>query len=164
MDNFELYNPQFSGHPRLRSPTLLTFIMGATSSRIWTRIAGFTSFDDNLYATIAFYTNADTARLTERCVRGNEGQVDRVSKIEQKKETECEPGNDSTWDWTRHPEWVLFFYFWLIDICLEGSIFNWFGLVLWHIKYCWLFNAKSSLYIRGSLKKFPDIFRIGIYW
>ena len=23
----------------------------------------------------------------------------------------------------------------------------WFGLVLWHINHCWLFNAKSSLYI-----------------
>ena len=23
----------------------------------------------------------------------------------------------------------------------------WFGWVLWHINYCWLFNAKSSLYI-----------------
>ena len=23
----------------------------------------------------------------------------------------------------------------------------WFGWVLWHIKHCWLFNAKSSLYI-----------------
>ena len=23
----------------------------------------------------------------------------------------------------------------------------WFGLVLWHIDNCWLFNAKSSLYI-----------------
>ena len=23
----------------------------------------------------------------------------------------------------------------------------WVGKVLWHIKHCWLFNAKSSLYI-----------------
>ena len=23
----------------------------------------------------------------------------------------------------------------------------WFGWVLWHINYCWLFNAESSLYI-----------------
>ena len=23
----------------------------------------------------------------------------------------------------------------------------WLGWVLWHINYCWLFNAKSSLYI-----------------
>ena len=23
----------------------------------------------------------------------------------------------------------------------------WLGWVPWHIKYCWLFNAKSSLYI-----------------
>ena len=23
----------------------------------------------------------------------------------------------------------------------------WFGWVLWHINHCWLFNAKSSLYI-----------------
>ena len=23
----------------------------------------------------------------------------------------------------------------------------WFGLILWHINHCWLFNAKSSLYI-----------------
>ena len=23
----------------------------------------------------------------------------------------------------------------------------WFGLVLWHINYCWLFNAKSCFYI-----------------
>ena len=23
----------------------------------------------------------------------------------------------------------------------------WFGWVLWHINYCWLFNANSSLYI-----------------
>ena len=25
---------------------------------------------------------------------------------------------------------------------------GWFGLVLWHINYFWLFNVKSSLYIR----------------
>ena len=23
----------------------------------------------------------------------------------------------------------------------------WFGLVIWHINHCWLFNTKSSLYI-----------------
>ena len=25
---------------------------------------------------------------------------------------------------------------------------DWFGLVLWCIKYCWLFNANSCLYIK----------------
>ena len=27
----------------------------------------------------------------------------------------------------------------------------WFGLVLWHINYCWLFNAKSILYKQTAL-------------
>ena len=39
----------------------------------------------------------------------------------------------------------------------------WLGLVLSHINHCWLFNAKSSLYIyikyiRGAFNKFPDFF------
>ena len=36
----------------------------------------------------------------------------------------------------------------------------WFGLVLRHINYCWLFNAKSGLnsYIRGAFNKLPDFF------
>ena len=29
----------------------------------------------------------------------------------------------------------------------EIQILVWFGLVLWHINHCWLFNAKSCLYI-----------------
>ena len=34
----------------------------------------------------------------------------------------------------------------------------WFGLGLWHSNHCCLFNAKSSLYIRGAFNKFPDFF------
>ena len=34
----------------------------------------------------------------------------------------------------------------------------WFGLVLWHIKHCRLFNAKSSLYI------YIKYIRFGLVW
>ena len=34
----------------------------------------------------------------------------------------------------------------------------WFGLVLWHVNDCWLFNAKGSLYIY-----FRYIW-IGLFW
>ena len=37
------------------------------------------------------------------------------------------------------------------------------GCVLWHINPCRLFNAKSSFYIRGSLNKFPDFFRMDTF-
>ena len=56
---------------------------------------------------------------------------------------------------------ILFFHFFLnpylylhIFFCVSAKIFGfmnvslvWFCLVLWHINHCWLFNAKSSLYI-----------------
>ena len=34
----------------------------------------------------------------------------------------------------------------------------WFGLVLWYIYQCRLFKGKFSLYIRGAFSKFPDFF------
>ena len=37
-----------------------------------------------------------------------------------------------------------------------------FGLVLWHMKHCWLLNTKSCLYIRGVFNNFPDFFCTGI--
>ena len=38
----------------------------------------------------------------------------------------------------------------------------WFGLVLWHINHCWLFNAKSSLYIYIKYKGFGLVGFYGI--
>ena len=32
----------------------------------------------------------------------------------------------------------------------------WFGLVLWHINHCRLFNAKSSLYIHCNIARYTD--------
>ena len=34
----------------------------------------------------------------------------------------------------------------------------WFGWVFWHINHCWLFNAKSSLYI------FTRYIGLGLVW
>ena len=39
-----------------------------------------------------------------------------------------------------------------------------FGWVLYHNNYCRIFKAKSSLYLRGSLNKFPDFFRMGSFF
>ena len=51
---------------------------------------------------------------------------------------------------------------------LYTSILNiydlvWFGLVLWHINHCRLFNAKSSLFIQGIHNKFPGFFHMGTF-
>ena len=35
-----------------------------------------------------------------------------------------------------------------------------FGLVLWHINYCWLFNAKSSLFV---YIKYIEFGLVGVY-
>ena len=38
----------------------------------------------------------------------------------------------------------------------------WFGCVLWHINHCWLFNAKSSLYISIKYIRFGLVGFYGI--
>ena len=53
------------------------------------------------------------------------------------------------------------------SICKVVTIFIsfglvWFGLVLWYIKHCWLFNAKSSLYIYIKYKGFGWVVFCGI--
>ena len=45
--------------------------------------------------------------------------------------------------------WVFFLYDMNYSISNTNNLHTlvWFGLVLWHIKHCWLFNANSSFYI-----------------